>query len=329
MQITVEAKQEPIGKPEIVERKGSLIPVGGGKDSNVTLDLLQEEKQENLCFLLGGKEPSVQCAKTAGYTDETILTASRKIDENLIHLNQEGYLNGHTPFSALLAFTTYLVAYLTGKKQIALSNESSAEETNVEGEKINHQYSKTLEFENDFRSYCQKYLENQANYFSLLRPINELQIAMLFSRLKPYHSIFRSCNVGSKQIPWIWCGNCPKCLFVFIMLSPFLYKKDLISIFGEDLYEKQELQETFEELCGYGKTKPFECVGTYEEVNYAITKTIQDLKEKKIALPYLLHYYETNYSLASLKEDMTKRYNEENNVPKELEVILKRKVFHD
>ena len=45
---------------------------------------------------------------------------------------------------------------------------------------------------------------------------------------------------------------------------------------------------TFIELCGYGEVKPFECVGTSEEVNYAISKTIKQLETEGKELPYLL-----------------------------------------
>lgn len=239
--------------------KGTLIPIGGGKDSCVTAELLKEEKNDNLCLIIGGKDPSVKSAEIAGYKDK-IVYVKRTIDKNLLNLNKQGFLNGHTPFSSLLAFLSYLIAYLTGKKYVALSNESSANESNVEGEKINHQYSKSFEFEQDFREYADKYLKAGVKYFSMLRPLNELQIAMLFAKNEKYHKIFRSCNVGSKSTPWEWCGNCPKCLFVYIILSPFLYKEKLLEIFGEDLYEKEGLLKTFIELCGYGETKPFECV---------------------------------------------------------------------
>ena len=130
----------------------------------------------------------------------------------------------------------------------------------VKDDNINHQYSKTIEFENDFRNYAKKYLRTEIEYFSMLRPINELQIAMLFSKIEKFHKIFKSCNVGSKENVWKWCNNCPKCLFVYIILSPFLYKEKLINIFGEDLFKNEGLLKTFIELCGYGETKPFECV---------------------------------------------------------------------
>ena len=163
----------------------------------------------------------------------------------------------------------------------------------------------------------------------MLRPLNELQIAMLFSKYEKYHKIFRSCNVGSKVIPWEWCGACPKCLFVYIILSPFLYKEKLVQIFNKDLFENKDLLKTFIELCGYGKTKPFECVGTYEEVNYAICKTINNLEKTNQELPYLLNYYKQNYKLVEINNDITKRYNKENNLTEEFNQVLRRAIFND
>ena len=193
---------------------GIIIPVGGGKDSNVTLDLLKDYKKDSLVFLIGSKNVSLDCAKEAGYTDNQIIEIKRIIDKNLLDLNKKGFLNGHTPFSAIVAFISYLVSYLLDKKYIALSNEDSANESNVEGDNINHQYSKTIEFENDFREYANKYLKAKVEYFSMLRPISELQIAMLFSKIEKYHKIFKSCNVGSKSEPWVWCCDCPKCFYI-------------------------------------------------------------------------------------------------------------------
>lgn len=325
MDIIVEAKKTNIEIPHI-ERSGTIIPVGGGKDSTVTLELLKDYKKDNYCLIIGSKEPSMKCAEIAGYANDKIIEISRTIDENIKKLNAQGFLNGHTPFSSMLAFLSYLVATLTGKKYIALSNESSANESNVEGEKINHQYSKSYEFEQDFTDYVERYFSNEVKYFSMLRPISELQIAMLFSKNEQYHKIFRSCNVGSKQIPWVWCCNCPKCLFVYSILSPFLYKERLINIFGEDMFENKEMLNTFIELCGYGKNKPFECVGTYEEINFAISKTIVNLEKENKELPYLLSYYKEHYGVKEINNELIKQYNEYNNVPREFASILKAKI---
>ena len=306
------------------ELKGTIIPIGGGKDSNVTLELLKDVSNDNLAFVIGSKSVSMECARIAGFENNRIIEVKRVIDKNLIDLNQKGFLNGHTPFSAIVAFITYLCASLLAKKYIALSNEDSANESNVEGENINHQYSKTIEFENDFREYAEKYLMQGPEYFSMLRPISELQIAMLFSRLEQYHKIFKSCNVGSKTEPWRWCCDCPKCLFVYTILSPFLYKEKLINIFEQDLFDRDDLLKTFIELCGYGETKPFECVGTYSEIRFSITKVIKDLEKEGKELPYLLKYYKENFELSN--DELLTYYNENNNLPEDFETILKERL---
>ena len=237
----------------------------------------------------------------------------------MIELNRQGFLNGHTPFSALVSFVSLLTAYLTNKKYIVLSNESSANESNVEGTKINHQYSKSYEYECDFNNYVKENFKVDIHYFSLLRPLAEIQIAKLFAKFEEYHQVFKSCNVGSKSEPWHWCCNCPKCLFVYIILSPFLTDEKIINIFGENLYQKEELLDTFIELTGNSIHKPFECVGTYEEVNYAISRKIESYNEN---LPFLLEYYKKHFNLVP-ENNMLYNYNEENNLPEEFIEIVR------
>ncbi|MBR1377392.1 MAG: hypothetical protein IJ565_06255 [Bacilli bacterium] len=294
---------------------GNLIPIGGGKDSCVSLELLKD--MDNTPFIINPKETHLKCAYEAGYTDDEIITIRRILDRKIVELNNEGYLNGHTPFSSLVSFVTYLMAYLTNKKYIVLSNEDSSNESTVIGTKINHQYSKTYEYENDFNEYTKKFFNIDIKYFSFLRPLSEFQISLLFSNYKKYHKVFKSCNVGSKETPWVWCGKCAKCLFVYIVLSPKLYKDSLVDIFGKDLYEDESLLPIFKELIGDAKTKPFECVGTIKEVRYAISLTINKLDE----LPYLLKYYKDNYDM--VEEPLENNYNEINNLPKEYEDIIK------
>ncbi len=303
---------------------GILIPIGGGKDSNVTMEILKKYNGDSLAFRIGKNEVADECARLGGFEENRVIEIKRTIDKDLLELNKRGFLNGHTPFSAVVAFNTYLCAYLLGKKHVALSNENSANESNVVGENINHQYSKTIEFENDFRDYADRYLKGNVNYFSMLRPLSELQIAKLFSGYEKYHKVFKSCNVGSKSTPWIWCCNCPKCLFVYSILSPFLYRDKLVEIFGGDMFENTMLLSTFIELCGYGEIKPFECVGTYSEVRYAISETIRKYEDKP-NLPYLLKYYYEHFELSD--ENPLDDYNEDHNVPKEFEDLLKQELY--
>ncbi len=264
---------------------GNLVPIGGGKDSIVTIELLKVQKESNTCFIVNPRGATIDTVNVAGYSMEDTVEVLRKIDPLLIKLNGEGFLNGHVPFSASLAFLGIFCALLSEKEYVVLSNESSANEATDEETGANHQYSKSLEFELDFVKYVEKYINSHIKYFSLLRGMRELDIAKKFAEYKQYHKIFRSCNVGSKNGGNEWCGKCPKCLFVYIILAPFIEKDELIDIFGRDLLDDLELKKYFDELTGKEKTKPFECVGTREEVNEAISM----IKEKyKDNLPALL-----------------------------------------
>ena len=275
-----------------------LVPIGGGKDSVVTLELLRSARLGKVVpLIMNPRGATVGCIQAAGYTMDDVLEIRRTIDPHLLELNAQGFLNGHTPFSAMLAFYTLLAAQLSGIPAIALSNENSANESTVVGTEVNHQYSKSLEFENDFRAYVARNLSPDYNYFSFLRPLTELHIAMLFSRYGKYHPVFRSCNVGSKQD--IWCGHCAKCLFAYIILSPFIGPDRLNAIFGKDMLDDITLRHEFDQLIGRAETKPFECVGTVSEVNRALSMTLARWYAGK-ALPALLADYQPNPSLTSM-----------------------------
>ncbi len=297
---------------------GNLICVGGGKDSCVSLEILKNEDNEVL--IINAKTPSIKCAEYAGYQSNKRVEVTRKLDPGIIELNKQGFLNGHTPLSSLIAVISYLCAYLEGKRNIVLSNESSANQATVIGTNINHQYSKTYEFEKDFREYMKYTMNLDIEYFSLLRGLSEYNIAKLFSHYKKYHEVFKSCNLGSKEKEWKWCCNCPKCLFIYIILSPFLSKEERIKIFGEDLYERKDLLPMFLETTGHSKEKPFECVGTYEEARLAVCQAI-----KKGEQGYLLDYYKNHFSIEIL-EDSILKYNEENFIPDEYNELVKKEM---
>ncbi len=247
---------------------GTLIPVGGGKDSVVSLELLRPEAADNLPFVMSAPQAAYDCMAVAGY--HRYLQAERRLDPQLLRLNAAGYLNGHVPFSAILAFIAALGAALTHKRYIALSNEKSANEPSVPGTMFNHQYSKTVEFERDFTAYF-KDIMPELKYFSLLRPLYEIEIGKAFAEYPAYHFVFRSCNRGKKTNAW--CGHCPKCLFVYIILSPYIEREKLKQIFGQDLLADEQLRPVLRELLGLAETKPFECVGTIWEVRYALAET--------------------------------------------------------
>ncbi len=277
-----------------------LVPVGGGKDSAVCIELLKNTGMTIIPYVVNPRGATDQVLKAANPDGFQAVVLNREIDPLLLSLNKKGFLNGHTPFSAMLAFSSVLTAFICGIQHISLSNESSANEPSVPGSKINHQYSKSLEFEKDFRKYTQSFLHGHINYFSLLRPLNEIQISALFSGYTHYHDVFKSCNVASKKD--MWCGQCPKCLFTWIMLSPFVSPTRLRSIFGKDISEDISLTTTLDQLTGLADIKPFECVGTIEEVNVALVHVIKKMTLTGGALPALLHYYKTTSLYSRYKE---------------------------
>ena len=284
------SQQEHIPLPSPLKRgaggEAYLVPIGGGKDSVVTLELLRRAGRTIRPLIMNPRGATVECARVAGFPIDEVLVIRRTIDPTLLALNSQGYLNGHTPFSAMLAFYTRLASAFSGIPNVALSNENSANEPTVlvrdqsgangnMWSSVNHQYSKSLEFEDDFRAYCNNsdFQFSIFNYFSFLRPLSELQIAMLFSRFTAYHDVFRSCNAGSKQD--IWCGHCAKCLFAYIILSPFIEPQRLNAIFGKSMLDDLTLLTEFRQLVGLEDTKPFECVGTVSEVRQALAMALR------------------------------------------------------
>ncbi len=323
MEIVADAGSE-LEKTDSLADNSVIIPIGGGKDSVVTLELLKDFDNNNLPLIMNPRGASLETAKIGGYTRESIIEINRTIHPQLLELNKQGFLNGHTPFSALLAFVTLLAAAFTGKRNIALSNESSANEATIEDTTVNHQYSKSYEFESDFRNYVETYISSSFNYFSFLRPLSELQIGSLFARHPKYFTSFKSCNAGSKTD--IWCGNCPKCLFAFIILSPFIERKTMISIFGKDLLNDKNMKVYFEQLTGIVNVKPFECVGTVDEVNIAINMLIKQIAKDDI--PLLLKYYQTLACYNQYKQldlhSFLKTFNKQHFLETEFVNILKK-----
>jgi len=295
-----------------------MVPVGGGKDSVVTLELMKMSGKRVVPFIVNPRGASSKSVEAAGLQKD-LLVVKRRLDPLLLELNSQGYLNGHTPFSALLAFVSVLTASMAGISSIALSNESSANESTVPGSKINHQYSKSFEFENDFRWYLKKNVTVDINYYSFLRPLSEIQIAALFSRFKWHHESFRSCNVGSKTDSW--CGACAKCLFTSIMLAPFLGVNRIHELLGKDILDDLNLLPLLDELSGFSSVKPFECVGTITEVKAALNEIAKI--ERRIPLLVERYLEKDEQSHIDLFGKHLRQFDGEHNVPAELFQQLK------
>ena len=318
-------RHEECGVETVGKGNGVLVPIGGGKDSAVTLELLRLAGKPVCAYIINPRGATIHTTEVAGLDAAHVISAKRTLDSNMLELNCQGYLNGHTPFSALVAFSGIIAARMHGLTMVALSNESSANESTVQGSTVNHQYSKSFKFEEDFHYYQTTYLKGSAYYFSMLRPLSEFQIARFFAGQKQYHGIFRSCNAGSKTDSW--CGHCPKCLFVYLILSPFLKPQEVRDIFGRNMLDDWDMKETLDQLIGIEEEKPFECVGSRDEINTAIVLTIKGLEEAGEALPCLLSYYKTTdlYQTFRTRGDQYSTYYDGNNlVPDDLAGLVRK-----
>jgi len=163
-----------------------------------------------------------------------------------------------------------------------VSNEHSANEPTLHysGVAINHQYSKSQEFEADFQTQLQRTLGSHVRYYSLLRGLGELRIAELFGRnwFATYHHVFSSCNRAFTfdQHRLFWDGTCAKCAFTFLALTPFVPQEKLEALFsGKNLLQTPALEPTYRQLLGIEGDKPLDCVGEIKESRAAMRLAAQ------------------------------------------------------
>lgn len=317
-----------------------LVPIGGGKDSVVTLEILKNHCDVGT-FTVSTPDSAQNIINVSKITQEKQIQISRVLDPKIFELNERGFLNGHVPISAYLAFLSIFTADLFGYEYVAISNERSSNEGNVWycDQEVNHQYSKTFEFENDLQEYSNKFLpKNAPLYFSFMRPLYELQIAQIFSQFTDHHPVFRSCNRGQKQN--IWCGECSKCLFAWTILFPFLGPDKLTNYFGNNLFENKRLLPIAQELLGLSTNKPFDCVGTHEETISAFYLSVRYYTKNQEPLPELLaqvnQELETNQKLQygpdgesnyeTRTQNILNDWNSQNSLPEKFTSILKKEL---
>ena len=264
----------------------SLLAVGGGRDSALAAALLRDSQHPFTCMMLNPSSAARKIAAMSAKANPVVV--QRAICPGLLELNRRGYLNGHTPFSAYLAFLGAACLLIYGYSNVIVANERSSEEGNVRfhESEINHQYSKSLRFEERFDEYLKTYLASGARYFSLVRPLYELQIGKAFSRFPEFFELFKSCNRNRSDS---WCGQCPKCVSVFLTMCPFVPNDDLSAVFGRDLLQREETIPILRELAGF-EVKPFECVATANEIVAALALAIGKVNASGARLPVVLEF---------------------------------------
>jgi UDP-N-acetyl-alpha-D-muramoyl-L-alanyl-L-glutamate epimerase len=264
--------------------QGLLVAVGGGKDSLVSIELLRQ-KTDLTTWSLNHRPQLTPLVEKIGLPHAWV---ERTWDPQIIELNKQDALNGHIPISAIFACVGTVVAILSGKHDVVMSNEQSANEPTLHyhGMAINHQYSKSQEFERDFQAYLHHLLGDLVRYYSFLRPLSEVRIGELFATVgfEKYKGVFSSCNRafvhGSTQLSW--CGECSKCAFVFLALTPFVAREKLEQLWGgKNLLLWPPLEPTYRKLLGIEGDKPLDCVGDIKEARSAMRQAFNTYPQLK------------------------------------------------
>ncbi len=247
----------------------ALVAMGGGKDSLVSLELLREADIELQPITVGNSELIADTVRAAGLP---LIRIERRLAPRLMEMNAAGAWNGHVPVTAINMAILTCAALLYGYRWVVFSNERSADQPTLfdaAGRPVNHQYSKSLDFERRFRGVVHDRVAPDLEVFSLIRPLSEAAVAHRFSELTIYHPVFSSCNRNfhrdGSRIPGRWCGDCPKCRFTTLALAPWLTPEAVEDIVGAQLLDEPGQEAGFRALCALGVDKPFECVGTVEE----------------------------------------------------------------
>src|SRR3989344_1362524 len=278
-------------KNELLSINRSLVAIGGGKDSIVSIELLQQAKHDITGFVVETQHSSSIKNETIKKAGIPSLKIKRTIDPRLFERHEDSF-NGHVPITAIISTIGMLCAVLYDYQYLILSNEASSDENNVEykGMEINHQWSKSSKFETLYKQHLKNYISNRF-IFSLLRPFTELRIAKMFSKYPKYFSVFSSCNtnfsISKKRSSSLWCGKCPKCASTYLLLSPWISKNSLEKIFGKNLLNDESLDDLYNDLLGFGKLKPFECVGSFDELQAALYASKNQNKNSFITKKYL------------------------------------------
>ena len=303
-----------------------LTPIGGGRDSAITAKILELSGESFNCMMLNPTPAALGVVAAVGCHNPVIVT--RQIEPRLLELNSLGFLNGHTPFSAYLGFLNALCLALYGYSQILVANERSAEEGNVLylGRTINHQYSKSYEFERLFDTYLQEHLIAGGRYRSFVRKLHELQIGNLFAKLPELYGIPRSCNRMQKTGGW--CGECAKCLSVYITTYPFVAHEHIRTIFGSDFFENHSAIGVVRQLMGLDGHKPFECVGTASEIQAGLSLCIEKCVEAHRPLPTILHeirhFLPDHSDTENISKSIDRAYRVFGSLPKKYRAVLEK-----
>ena len=255
----------------------ALVLNGAGKDSILSAEMLKASGKAFDYFAFAPSPAHYRIGKLVG---AKTITVKRRRDWRLPWIRLSLGLSTAYPSVSTFTFIATLLAELLGYNSIVFSNERSADFGNFTylGLPVNHQWCKSSQAEKMIDDYIQAYITPDISSISPLRKFSELEIVRRFVRYPKYLREFTSCNIYFWLPPIqqrllrknYWCNSCPKCVFLFACFSAFLPKKEVVDIFGANLYAKKSLLQLIKRILGIEGFKPLDCVGEPEEMILAM-----------------------------------------------------------
>ncbi len=241
----------------------ALVPFGGGKDSTLTLSLLEDPAALTI-------HPTSVQRRSAAAVGVPLIEVARRLDPLLARRTAAGGYNGHVPITAINSSVAAVYAALDGRRDVVIANERSAEEPTrrIDGIPVNHQYSKTFAFE---QALAAAMAPAGIRYFSAVRRYSELAISGALARRPDLRNAILSCNrvfslTNPPENP-TWCRNCAKCRFTFLSFAVFLSPEEASEMFGGNLLDDPAQIDGVRALWA---DKPFDCVGELAESAIAL-----------------------------------------------------------
>ena len=134
-----------------VEPGHPLIPFGGGIDSIVVVEEMRRDHPDIALFVANTSDTGfAPIEATVEVSGLPALRVRRHLDPKILESASRGYLNGHVPVTGVLSAVAVLMAVAHRRDRVVMSNEHSASEPTslvASGVRVNHQWSKSLEFE--------------------------------------------------------------------------------------------------------------------------------------------------------------------------------------
>lgn len=297
-----EAAPSPGDQPAVNDPPRAVCAFGGGKDSHVAASILAEAGAhvERASLFLSDKV----AARMQTMSETPLTFIKRTIDPRLIEISRSGEaLNGHIPITAINSVLLTLHAEAQGLDWVVFANERAASEPTMEvnGHPVNHQFSKSLEFEDALRAAFGE-AGARANYFSILRPVSELWTAHYLATRSGALDIFASCNrnfvfAGPSVLEegQRWCGQCAKCVYTAVLLAPFLSLGRHAAVFQSRPLHDRDNAGFLREIAGLTDAKPWECVGERREVAAALAYLLKqaDWREAPLVAGIETELFET------------------------------------